>query len=613
MIGTILGDRYELLDIIGEGGMSIVYKARCKILDRIVAVKILKDEYSNNEDFIKNFKTEALAAAQLSHPNIVNIFDVGNQENIYYIVMEYVEGRTLKEIICEKAPLPIEEAVNIAIMICDGLNQAHERGIIHRDIKPHNILITNTRIVKVADFGIARAINQKTITYGGNIVGSVHYISPEQAKGEPVGRTSDIYSLGCLLYEMLTAKTPFDAESPITVALKHIHDEPASPRDINENIPEGLERIVFKAMEKNPSQRFLTAEEMRNKLLNLYNNVLPTYSHNSKDDHTIEMEPVAKERGNHKAKKRKIKSSSVAILTVAFLGLLSGFLFVMGSSIFGEEIVVPDIVGMDIQEANEELDKLGLEMNVIDRQYNDEYNKDQIISQDPAEGRKVKEGREIKIILSKGQELFQVPSVVGQKLSDASISLTNEGLNTGKVEEIYDDKYAKGFVISQSPTADKRVKKGAKIDLMVSKGEEPERVSMPNLIGMSLEEARQLLKDNDLLVGELKREESNEYYKDQIIKQDTKAEVMIDQQSSVNLVVSNGPGPTAKAKVLDFELPDKQDYYKVVINLKDAQGERQIYNELHPGGYKVYIGVNYYGNAKIEVKLNGEHYKTYNF
>jgi serine/threonine-protein kinase len=205
LIGTILGDRYELLDIIGEGGMSIVYKARCKILDRIVAVKILKDEYSNNEDFIKNFKTEALAAAQLSHPNIVNIFDVGNQENIYYIVMEYVEGRTLKEIICEKAPLPIEEAVNIAIMICDGLNQAHERGIIHRDIKPHNILITNTRIVKVADFGIARAINQKTITYGGNIVGSVHYISPEQAKGEPVGRTSDIYSLGCLLYEMLTA------------------------------------------------------------------------------------------------------------------------------------------------------------------------------------------------------------------------------------------------------------------------------------------------------------------------------------------------------------------------------------------------------------------------
>ena len=195
----VLGDRYELLEKIGEGGMAIVYKARCRILDRIVAVKVLKEEYSYNVNFVEKFKVEALAAARISHPNIVNIYDVGQQDDVHYIVMEYVEGRTLKDIISQEAPLPVNQAVDIAIMICDGVHCAHEKGVIHRDIKPHNILITDTGMVKVADFGIARAISNATITFGDNIVGSVHYISPEQAKGEPVNRTTDIYSIGCVL------------------------------------------------------------------------------------------------------------------------------------------------------------------------------------------------------------------------------------------------------------------------------------------------------------------------------------------------------------------------------------------------------------------------------
>lgn len=612
MIGTVLGDRYELLDIIGEGGMAVVYKARCKLLDRTVAVKILKSEFSENTDFIKNFKTEAFAAAQLSHPNIVNIFDVGCQDNTHYIVMEYVEGKTLKDIIYARAPLPIEEAVNITIMICDGLNHAHEKGIIHRDIKPHNILITDSKIVKVADFGIARAINQKTITYGGNIIGSVHYISPEQAKGEPVDPTSDIYSLGSVLYEMLTGKTPFDAESPITVALKHIHDHPVSPQSLNDKIPEQLAKIVLKAMEKKPSSRYSTAEEMRNKLLNLFNNVIPTYSRNSRNENTREMHPIGAVRENNADKKRKIRTKSLAILIVAFFGLLSGFLFVMGGNIFGKEIVVPDIVGMEIEKASEELDILGLKMNVIDKQYSAEFARDEIISQDPEEGQNVKEGREIKVILSKGTELYPVPYVVGLKLSDATLTLTNEGLQAGSIEEIFDDKYAKGFVISQKP-AKGQVEKGTRIDLMVSKGEKPDRVSMPSLIGKSLEEARQILKDNGLSLGQLKKEESHEYYKDQVINQDTLAGVMIDQESVVNLVVSSGPGPVAKTKVLDFELPEKQDYYKVVIELNDAQGQKEIYNELHKAKDRIYIGVNYYGSAEVKVRVNGELYKNYNF
>jgi len=610
--GTILGDRYELLDKIGEGGMSIVYKARCRILDRIVAVKILKDEYSNNGSFVEKFKTEALAAAQLSHPNIVNIFDVGDQDNIYFIVMEYVEGRTLKEIICEKAPLSVEEAMDITIMICDGIHHAHEKGIIHRDIKPHNILITDSGIVKVADFGIAQAINQKTITYGGNIVGSVYYISPEQAKGEPVSRASDIYSLGCVLYEMLTARTPFDAESPITVALKHIHDEPVPPRTFNEDIPASLEGIILRAMERKPGYRFSTAEEMRNTLLNLYN-VSSKYSHKHRDNNTIVISPISTEGVENGVKKRKIRPSGIAIVLIAFLGLLSGFLFVMGSSLFGEEIVVPDIVGMDIKNANRELGKLGLEMTVIAKQFSNEIEKDKIISQDPSTGQKVKEGREIKVILSNGTELQKVPIVVGLKLADARIRLTNEGLKIGGVEEIYDDKYEEDFIISQDPQAGEQVEKGSSIDLMVSKGKAPERVSMPDLIGLNLEEARQRLQDNNLLLGEQKREESSEYYTGQVMEQDTEAGVLIDQQSSISIVVSKGPGPAAKTKTLEFKLPKKQDYYKVIINLKDAQREREIYNELHKAADTVYVGVNYFGSAKVEVKLNGQLYKIYNY
>ncbi|HHW61050.1 MAG TPA: serine/threonine protein kinase, partial [Syntrophomonadaceae bacterium] len=226
MESRVFGGRYELLQLVGEGGMSFVYKARDKVLDRIVAVKVLKEEFARDSNFVEKFRTEALAAARLSHPNIVNIYDVGQDDGYYYIVMEYVDGKTLHDIIKEEAPLPVDKAVDIAIMICDGIHHAHEKGVIHRDIKPHNILVTEHGMVKVADFGIARAMSKTTITYGNSVIGSVHYFSPEQAKGEPITRTTDIYSLGCVLYEMLTGQVPYEAESPITIALKHIHDEP---------------------------------------------------------------------------------------------------------------------------------------------------------------------------------------------------------------------------------------------------------------------------------------------------------------------------------------------------------------------------------------------------
>lgn len=610
MNGTILGGRYELIEVIGEGGMAKVFKARCRILDRIVAVKILKDEFSRDKSFVEKFKTEALSAARITHPNIVNIYDVGQENDIYYIVMEYVEGQTLKEVIRRQAPLPVDKAVDIAIMICDGIHHAHEKGIIHRDIKPHNILITEHGMVKVADFGIARAMSNATITYGNNIVGSVHYISPEQAKGEPINRTTDIYSVGCVLFEMLTGKVPFDAESPITVALKHIHDEPPSLRDINSSVPANLEGIINKAIQKVPAQRYATAEEMRNALLAYHTNRPIDYNPKHRNDKTMVMPPVVDERDDSGLqKKKKIRPLGVAIIAIAIIGLLSGIIFVAGDGLFGEEVGVPDLVGMSMDEANTTLDDLGLQLNVIGREHNDKYDKDEIIWQEPDKGMKVKKGRKIEVKISLGSELITVPNIVGRDMDDASRILSDVDLNLGKPEYAYDDR-PEGLIISQKPLKGARVKSGTSIDITVSKGKQPERISMPELKGLTLDEATKKLKELELEVGEIKRQESTEYSADRIADQEYAAGVMIEKGASIKLTISKGPGPTAKTKTLQFKLPSDQDYYKVLIKVNDVNGVREVYNQLHRAGDVVYAGISYNGTGTAEVFLNGKSVKT---
>lgn len=608
MIGTILGDRYELLEEVGQGGMALVYKAHCKILDRVVAVKILKEEFSHDKVFVQSFKTEAHAAARLSHPNIVNIYDVGQQDDIHYIVMEYVEGQTLKDIISQGVPLSIDRAVNIAIMICDGIQHAHENGIIHRDIKPYNILVTQRGIVKVADFGIAQAISKKTITFAGDIVGSVHYISPEQAKGEPVTPATDIYSLGCLLYEMLTGRPPFDAEGAITIALKHIHDQPVLPQSINAEIPEQLADIIMKAMEKLPQHRFASAEEMRNALLTMEQSSQTGSNRRDKKEMTLVMPPIT---GDEKSrnKKRKIRPRGIAVITVAVLGLLSGMLFVLSDSLFGSEVVVPNIKGMEIKEADAALAELQLEREVT-LQFSSDVEEDHVISQEPTAGMRVKEGRQIQIYVSKGPELFKVPSVVGQTLADAEITLRNSNFKVGMTDEQHDSRYAEGVVISQDPKYGSSVEKGRRINLLISKGEKPERVAMPKLVGLTIEQARQKITENGLMVGDVKTKDSEEYNKNVVMEQDTDPGVMVDQGSTVNLIVSTGPGPVAKTKEVEFTLPDEKEFYDVELMLTDNRGERQVYNELHNGGDKVSTIVSYYGKGSVQIILNGTPYRT---
>ncbi|NLW91317.1 MAG: protein kinase [Syntrophomonadaceae bacterium] len=608
MNGKILGDRYELLEKVGDGGMAVVYKARCQVLDRIVAIKVLNTEYAKDNSFVEKFKTEAQAAARLSHPNIVNIFDVGQDNDVYYIVMEYVEGRTLKEIIREEAPLPIDTAVNIAIMICDGIHHAHERGIIHRDIKPHNILVTRDGIVKVADFGIAQAISKKTITYGGKILGSVHYISPEQARGEALTRATDIYSLGCVLYEMLTGKVPYDAESAITVALKHIHDDPIPPRSINENIPVEVENTVLKAMDKIPARRYSSAEYMRNALLGGSRGGR-SFDHRSSRENNIIMPPLNDEGDEPRVAKRKLKPWVLTTI-IAILGLALGVFFTMGGNLFGEEVEVPGVEGIQLAKAQQIMEDEGLYMDVAGKEYNDEYEADTVISQDPAKGEKVKTGRHISVVISQGSQKINVPSVVGMNLDDAEIKLRNANFNISNPERVYDDKYAEDFVISQYPKAYTRAAEGTEVRLMVSKGPEPDKLAMPDLVGSTMDEARTKLKDAKLILGEQKTQGSDQYFKNQIISHDPAAGVMVDEGTTINVVVSSGPGPKSKTRTLEFTLPGDEDYYKVVIIIHDAKQTRTVYNELHQGMDQVSTFITYYGKGTAEVQLNGETFDT---
>jgi PASTA domain./Protein kinase domain. len=410
LIGKMLGNRYEILEEIGQGGMGIVYKARCHLLNRFVAIKILRPEFSHDEEFIKRFKYESQSAASLSHPNIVSIYDVGNEGNIYYIVMEYVKGKTLKQIIKEvNGHLSVDETISIASQVLRALDNAHRHNIIHRDIKPHNILITEDGIAKVTDFGIARAATDYTLTYNKNIIGTAQYFSPEQAKGGIVDEKSDIYSLGIVMYEMLTGQVPFEGDSPISVALKHIEEELVPPSKINRDIPKGIEDIIIKATQKDPTKRYSTAKEMLNDINKFVSDPVNFRIIKIDEDAPTKIMPTIDYKGNEREDNKPVKSRrnkivSAIITTVIVLIIMAGiagatFIFINRQT--AEEIDVPPIVGMQVDDAKKLLEKNGLSLEIVGEDYSDEA-AGIVLSQSPEPEIKVKKNYKIKVRISKG-------------------------------------------------------------------------------------------------------------------------------------------------------------------------------------------------------------------
>ena len=495
LVGKIIGNRYEILKEIGNGGMAIVYKAKDHVLNRDVAVKVLRDEYTTDSDFIKRFNIEAQSAANLQHPNIVAIYDVGHEEenNLYYIVMELIKGKTLKEIINKDEKLSWKWAINIAIQIASALENAHKNGIVHRDIKPHNIMITEDGVAKVTDFGIAKAVSNSTITSFGTTIGSVHYFSPEQAKGSVTDAKSDLYSLGVVMYEMLTGKVPFDADTPVSVALKHIQEEPVPPIELNPEIPTAVNDIVLKAMKKDPTERYQSATEMLADLSKALKDPDGDFVivENKDGAYTRIMNAVGDNTNTPKKSKRKkfFEEHPRTKVMVAILSLVLLFIVVFlitkvaleGG--FKSKVNIPDLTNKTQDEAQRMVDDLGLKLEEEDPQASSTVEAGKVISQDPKfeNNKKIAKGSTIKIILSKGPETAEMPKFVGENIETVKEKADEMGLLLD-ISETYSNDVDEGKVISQDVKSGRQVKSGDTIKIVVSKG--AEKTTVPTVVDM---------------------------------------------------------------------------------------------------------------------------------
>ena len=493
LIGKIIGNRYEILEEVGNGGMATVFKAKDHVLNRYVAVKVLKDEYTTDTDFIKRFNTEAQSAAGLSHANIVSIYDVGYEEekNLYYIVMELVKGKTLKQIIKKDGVISWKWAVNIAMQIASALEEAHKNGIVHRDIKPHNIIITEDGIAKVTDFGIAKAVSNSTITAFGTTIGSVHYFSPEQAKGGITDAKSDLYSLGVVMFEMLTGKVPFDADTPVSVALKHMQEEPKEPIEINKNIPIAINQIVVKAMRKEPTERYQSATEMLKDLAKALKDPDGDFViiENKDGEYTRVMKAVKTEKEDSKQKGKFFKKHPKVKILIFIIALILIFLLVF----FGTKLAldggikvkveVPNLVNMTLSEAESKAQSLGLKIE-SEEVASSEVEAGKIISQEPEfkeNAEKVEKDTTIKVIVSKGPETFELPSFIGKKVDEAREMATSMGITL--IEEIKTSPTVEqGYIIGQETAEGTIVKSGDEVKVQVSSG--AEKTKVPYVIGM---------------------------------------------------------------------------------------------------------------------------------
>ena len=566
MSSRLLAGRYELIEKIGEGGMAIVYKAKCRLLNRYVAIKILRPEFTKDEQFVENFRRESQAAAGLSHPNIVSVYDVGQEGNIHFIVMELVEGKTLSELIEEKGRLDYKEAINITRQVASALSLAHKNQIVHRDIKPHNILITNTGVAKLADFGIAKAVSASTIIGGNNkVMGSVHYFSPEQARGAYVDERSDIYSLGIVLYEMLTGKVPFDGDNPISIALMHIND-PMPPVSAEvPGIPPQLEKIIMKATDKYQTNRYRTADEMIEDLDNIefITKVMgqkaftiageeekeqPAVSvHPERERTHRKSEPAGNTEESDKTLERANKISTgfiigaVAVLVIAGIIGLGALLGWFSGDI--EEIKVPNFVGSTFEKAQALAQETGLEIARGEDVYSPDQEEGKITSQNPTADSVVSPGKLITVYVSKGKKDGVVPKIVGKDYKEASEYLKTFGFELGIVKT-ESSTLPENVIIEQSVEEGSTASKGTKIDVTVSDGKGKETVKMPNLIGKTPDEANAIIDTEGLKPGDATYEETTTTAQNLIFWQQYPEGTELEKGPAVSYKVSKGEKPS---------------------------------------------------------------------
>ncbi|MCR8979161.1 Stk1 family PASTA domain-containing Ser/Thr kinase [Brevibacillus laterosporus] len=659
MQGQRLGGRYQLEEVIGGGGMAIVYKARDLVLNRIVAVKLLRPQFGTDEDFVERFRREAQAVASLSHHNIVNVYDVGQDDDIHYMVMEYIEGSTLKEIITAQGGMMMSEAVRIAMQVCDALDHAHQNQIIHRDIKPHNIMIGTNGRVKVTDFGIARAVTSQTITQTGSVLGSVHYFSPEQARGGITAEKSDIYSLGIVLYEMVTGTLPFSGDSPITVALKHLQDPLPEPRKLNPAIPQSLENVIIRALAKDPFQRYKSAREMyedletclsaerrheskltfasdiddeetrvisaitpdmlvKNKQDSYQPRTYPTRTPQkvaSTEERYRDEEEEEEENLANKKKgiwwKRSLLWSGIAVLFVVLA--IFGFNLAM-KLLTVPETDVPNVIGMTMEQAETTLKNAGLSAAFTEA-FNAEE-KGKVFEQDPAATRRVKENSTVNVMISKGKQQIPTPNYVGMSQREAEQKAHLDNFKEVKIVTEESSDVPAGQVINQDPVADLKIAPVDKIlTLTVSVGKK--RTKVPNFVGKSFELVKLTL-DKSLKIGDIKDQGSYEVREmGVILSTDPPAGSVVEEGTQVNFVVSSGQWPS-DAKIVSVPVHVEHDpvdvpsaTIEIVVNDARKKEQKPIHQTISEStDFNVEVVLSPETNAKIEVKKNGETINT---
>jgi len=562
-VSKIFGGRYEVLERIGAGGMAIVYKAKDLLLNRVVTIKVLREQFVSDEDFIRRFRREAQSAASLSHPNIVSVYDVGKEGDTEYIVMEYVEGRNLKEIIREYAPLSTDQSINLGKQITEAIQNAHEHHIIHRDIKPHNILVTADGHAKVTDFGIARAVSSATVTHTGDIIGSVHYLSPEQAKGLQSNEQSDIYSLGIVLYELVTGRVPYDGETPITIALKHLQEQPVLPSVINPLVDKELEAVIMRAIAKSPEQRYLSAKDLLADLnhiqagrpitkmaIPLADDSEATQTHKGMGTILAPImvkDSLGKNPPPPKLKNKKRRNWIIAGLVLLFLllgvGLAWSYLKVGNTK-------VPSVIGQTLPIAGDYLKnaKLKLSPNVT-YEFSDKVKKDLIVDQNPKPDVTVKVDREITVVVSKGPDMAKFPDLMtGQMTKEAALILiSNAGFTaTPTFDTKPSSTVTKGFISAQNPTQNATWAKSGPIQLTISDGMPNQTINMPDVIGQTSSDAKAVLEQNKLVV-QIETQDSPIFPADVVISTSPNSGQAVLQGTQVTMVVSRGAGPLAQA------------------------------------------------------------------
>ena len=663
MTGEILGGRYSILDTIGEGGMAIVYRAKDTLLNRVVAIKVLRPQYASDSEFRERFRREAQSAAALSHPNIVNVYDVGEDSGSNYIVMEWVDGQTLNDIIVRDGRLTVDVTADYSMQILDALEHAHRSGVIHRDIKPHNILITRDGHVKVTDFGIARAASASALTETGKVIGTVNYTSPEQARGASAIAESDIYSLGVVMYEMLTGRLPFAGDTPVAVALKHVQEDALPVSLYNRAVPVEFERVVMRALAKDPQDRWRTARAFRNAILRAYptgGQKLPEarqaedvagrvaregkvkpYSGagNSEDKHDLNItRPFDKvgeafDLGNdHETPprvSRKAKTwATILVVMLVVAGAVVGAIYSFRQWIQVEEVLVPELVGKTLPEAESLVrrNRLALDSSVKRYDNNIEYNR--IIEQDPPAGTKRKVHSPVRVIVSLGPEMVTVPDLFNKTEREARFELEASNLVLGSKSEGYHQDLKPGRIIAQEPEVGTYVPRGSTVNYTMSQGPPPPPPEVPLVVGMTLERATETLTLAGFEVGEVSRRFSLFYQDGTVIEQSpgpyqtpepgTVIDLVVSQRSmsspSSSPSLEDGGGQidmVSRSYDVNYQVQLGADVQEIVIKVIDGYGERTSYGpRSHRPGDWIRHTVEVYGPGKIEVLVDGYPVRT---